>query len=254
MVKTNIFQSTDVHKVVLQKGHYAVLEYDRDISVTPDTAEIAFFCSQMNIRKKQVLCSLDGNDVIVQAGAMQIMMGDIRAATNIKGAGDLMKKFVGSKVTGETTIKPKYTGKGTLVLEPTYKYIIIEDVSDWNGGMVIEDGMFLACDGSLDMKVSARSTISSAVLGGEGLFNTALRGKGLAVLESPVPAEELIVVDLDNDVVKIDGNMAIAWSESLKFTVEKTTASLIGSAASGEGFVNVYRGSGRVLIAPVNKG
>ena len=254
MVKTNIFQSTDVHKVVLQKGHYAVLEYDRDISVTPDTAEIAFFCSQMNIRKKQVLCSLDGNDVIVQAGAMQIMMGDIRAATNIKGAGDLMKKFVGSKVTGETTIKPKYTGKGTLVLEPTYKYIIIEDVSDWNGGMVIEDGMFLACDGSLDMKVSARSTISSAVLGGEGLFNTALRGKGLAVLESPVPAEELIVVDLDNDVVKIDGNMAIAWSESLKFTVERTTASLVGSAASGEGFVNVYRGSGRVLIAPVNKG
>lgn len=254
MVKTNIFQSTDVHKVVLQKGHYAVLEYDRDISVTPDTAETAFFCSQMNIRKKQVLCGLDGNDVIVQAGAMQIMMGDIRAATNIKGAGDLMKKFVGSKVTGETTIKPKYTGKGTLVLEPTYKYIIIEDVSDWNGGMVIEDGMFLACDGSLDMKVSARSTISSAVLGGEGLFNTALRGKGLAVLESPVPAEELIVVDLDNDVVKIDGNMAIAWSESLKFTVEKTTASLIGSAASGEGFVNVYRGSGRVLIAPVNKG
>lgn len=254
MVKTNIFQSTDVHKVVLQKGHYAVLEYDRDISVTPDTAEIAFFCSQMNIRKKQVLCSLDGNDVIVQAGAMQIMMGDIRAATNIKGAGDLMKKFVGSKVTGETTIKPKYTGKGTLVLEPTYKYIIIEDVSDWNGGMVIEDGMFLACDGSLDMKVSARSTISSAVLGGEGLFNTALRGKGLAVLESPVPAEELIVVDLDNDLVKIDGNMAIAWSESLKFTVERTTASLVGSAASGEGLVNVYRGSGRVLIAPVNKG
>ena len=45
--------------------------------------------------------------------------------------------------------------------------------------------------------------------------------------------------------------MAIAWSNSLTFTVEKTTRSLMGSAASGEGFVNVYRGTGRILIAPV---
>jgi uncharacterized protein (AIM24 family) len=45
--------------------------------------------------------------------------------------------------------------------------------------------------------------------------------------------------------------MAIAWSAGLQFTVEKTTKSLLGSAASGEGFVNVYRGTGRVMIAPV---
>lgn len=98
-----------------------------------------------------------------------------------------------------------------------------------------------------------RTNLSSAVLGGEGLFNTALTGKGIAVLESPVPAEELIIVDLDKDVVRIDGNMAIAWSNTLEFTVERTTSTLIGSAASGEGLVNVYRGTGRVLIAPVAK-
>lgn len=88
-------------------------------------------------------------------------------------------------------------------------------------------------------------------MGGEGLFNTALTGNGIAVLESPVPAEELIVIDLEKDVIKIDGNMAIAWSNTLEFTVERTTNTLIGSAASGEGLVNVYRGTGRVLIAPV---
>ena len=63
--------------------------------------------------------------------------------------------------------------------------------------------------------------------------------------------EELIEVVLDNDTMKIDGNMAIAWSSGLQFTVEKTTKSLLGSAASGEGLVNVYRGTGRVMIAPV---
>ena len=56
---------------------------------------------------------------------------------------------------------------------------------------------------------------------------------------------------LQNDVVKIDGNMAIAWSGSLEFTVERSGKTLLGSAASGEGLVNVYRGTGKVLMAPV---
>ena len=48
--------------------------------------------------------------------------------------------------------------------------------------------------------------------------------------------------------------MAIAWSGSLNFTVERSGKSLIGSAASGEGLVNVYRGTGKVLLAPVTQG
>ena len=51
--------------------------------------------------------------------------------------------------------------------------------------------------------------------------------------------------------MKIDGNMAIAWSSSLEFTVEKSSKSLVGSAVSGEGLVNVYRGTGKIWMAPV---
>lgn len=252
MFKTNLMNTTEAHRIVNRKGRFSLLEYEKDISVSPEKASTAFFASKMNVRKRQVIVTMNNiGGVIVQAGAMQLMIGQIKAGTNIKGAGDLMRKFVGSKVTGESAVKPRYQGSGMLVLEPTYKYILFEDLSDWNGNMVIEDGMFLACDDTVSMKVTARSTISSAVLGGEGLFNTALSGKGVAVLESPVPADELIVVDLEDDVIRIDGNMAIAWSNTLEFTVEKTSGSLIGSAASGEGFVNVYRGSGRILIAPV---
>lgn len=53
--------------------------------------------------------------------------------------------------------------------------------------------------------------------------------------------------------MKIDGDMAIAWSNTLKFTVERTTGTLAGSVASGEKLVNVYRGTGRVLVAPIEK-
>lgn len=251
MIKTNLFQQTDIHKITSTAGCFSVLEYDRDISVTPENAAGAYFASAMNVKKRQLLAQLNGNGVIIQSGAMQLMIGQVQAATNVKGAGDLMKKFIGSKVTGETAIKPHYQGSGILALEPTYRYIIFEDLSHWNGSIVLEDGLFLACDDTVEMRVSARKTFSSAVLGGEGFFNTSLKGHGIAALESPVPAEELIVIDLDKDVLRIDGDLAIAWSDTLDFTVERTTNTLIGSAASGEGFVNVYRGSGRVLVAPV---
>ena len=35
------------------------------------------------------------------------------------------------------------------------------------------------------------------------------------------------------------------------FTVEKATSTLAGSLVSKEGFLNVFRGTGKVLISPV---
>ena len=128
------------------------------------------------------------------------------------------------------------------------------DVADWNGSVVLDDGLFLACESTLQQKAVMRSNISSAVAGGEGLFNLGITGSGILCLESFCPKEELIEIILENDVLKVDGNMAIAWSGSLDFTVERSGKSLIGSAASGEGLVNVYRGTGKVLLAPVAKG
>lgn len=154
-------------------------------------------------------------------------------------------------VTKESAIKPEYTGKGLLVLEPTYKYIILLDVSQWDNSIVLDDGLFLACDSGLKHKAIMRSNISSAVAGNEGLFNLNIKGNGILCLESPTPHEELIEIKLQDDVLKVDGNMAIAWSGSLDFTVERSGKSLMGSAVSGEGLVNVYRGSGKVLLAPV---
>lgn len=76
-------------------------------------------------------------------------------------------------------------------------------------------------------------------------------GSGVAALESNVPCEELVEVELNGDELKIDGNLAVCWSSSLSFTVERSTKTLLGSAVSGEGLVNVYRGTGKVLMCPV---
>ena len=246
----NLLENDDI-RVLTELGPFTVIEYLRDLSVSPANAATAYFASEMNVRRRQVICDLKKANITLQAGAMQWMVGNVNATTGIKGVGDLFGKAIRGKATGESAIKPEYTGDGTLVLEPTYKYILLEDVADWNGSVVLEDGLFLACYSKLTHKAVMRSNLSSAVAGGEGLFNLGLSGSGVVALECPCPREELIEINLQDDVLKIDGNMAIAWSGSLDFTVERSGKTLIGSAASGEGLVNVFRGTGKVLMAPV---
>mgnify|MGYP003093709893 FL=1 len=254
MYQISNFTDNDDIRTLASLGAFTVVEYERDLSVSPASAQEAYFCNAMNVRKRQVICDLSRSHVTVQAGAMQWTVGNVNATTGIKGVGDLFGKAVRGKVTGESVIKPEYTGDGILVLEPTYRHILLLDLKDWNGSVVLDDGLFLACESTLKQKAVMRSNFSSAVAGGEGLFNLGVTGNGVLCLESASPREELIEITLQNDVLKVDGNMAVAWSGTLDFTVERSGKSLIGSAASGEGLVNVYRGTGKVLLAPVSRG
>ena len=233
--------------------NFHVLEYVQDASVSPMNAMNEYFMSKMHVRRRQVVIDIDkDHSAVIQAGAMQWMGGNVQATSGVKGIGDFLGKALKGAVTKETAVKPEYVGEGCLILEPTYKYIILADVGKWgSAGMTIEDGMFLACDANVKSKVVARKNLSSAVLGSEGLFNLSLQGNGVAALESNVPEDELIEVILENDELKIDGNLAVCWSSNLEFTVERSTKTLVGSAVSGEGLVNVYRGTGRVLMCPV---
>lgn len=239
-------------KITKQKGSFSVLEYMRDLSVSPYNATTQYFMAKMGVRRRQVICKLQDSSVTMQAGALQWFTGKIQAKTDVKGVGDLLGKMVKGAVTKESAIKPVYTGTGIVALEPTYKYLILCDVGEWgNEGVTIEDEMYLASEPNVEIDITRRKSISSAVLGNEGLFNVNLKGEGIAVLESNVPEEELIEIELNNGELKIDGRQAVCWSTGLDFTVERTTKTIIGSVASGEGLLNVYRGTGKVLMSPV---
>ena len=251
MVTSSLLNNENV-VVKSQLGEMQVVEYVKDMSVSLSTSKREYYAAQMNINRRQLLINMSGNNgYTLQAGAMQWMSGNIQMSSGVKGVGDFLGKFVASKVTKESAVKPEYVGNGQLMLEPTYRHILLTDLSEWGGSVVLDDGLFLACQTGIQQKVVARSNVSSAVFGGEGLFNLSLNGSGIVALESIVPKEELFEFELNNDVLKIDGNMAVAWSGSLEFTVEKSGKSLLGSAVSGEGLVNVYRGTGKVWMAPV---
>ena len=254
MIQSNkVFDNSNV-KCIAEGGVFSIYEHQHDLSVDSNTAMNSYFMEQMNVKKRQVLCKLDNSTVKLQAGAMQWITGDVEMDSGVSGAKDFFGKLVKGAVTGESAVKPLYTGTGCVMLEPTYNFLLIEDVASWGKGIVLDDGLFLACEGNIQESINKRSDVATALLSGEGIFNLTLSGNGFCVLESPVPREELVEFELDNDVLKIDGNMAIAWSSSLQFTTENASKSIVGSTLSGEGVVNVYRGTGKVLVAPTMNG
>ena len=195
MYKIKNFLDNDDVKLIAQKGAFSVVEYQRDLSVTPLTAQTAYFSNIMNVRKRQVVCSVQ-NGITLQAGAMQWMIGNVNSTTGVKGVGDFLGKAVRGSVTGESAIKPEYTGNGMLVLEPTYKHIILLDTREWGNNIVLDDGLFLACESHLQHKAVARKNMSSALAGGEGLFNLGIQGAGILCLESSCPEQERIEITL----------------------------------------------------------
>ena len=150
------------HVATEKRGIFTILEHDVDYSVSPSNAQAEYFMSQMNVKRRQVIAQLDGSvGLVLQAGAMQWIAGNVEATTGVTGVGDLVGKRVKGAVTKESAIKPEYVGRGTLVTEPTYKYLLTEDAADWAGGLVMEDGMFLACESSVQHEIQARASLSS---------------------------------------------------------------------------------------------
>ena len=63
MFKINNFMDNDDVKTIEQLNGFSVIEYQRDLSVTPSTAQMAYFSNQMNIKKRQLVCDLKQGDV-----------------------------------------------------------------------------------------------------------------------------------------------------------------------------------------------
>ena len=114
----------------------------------------------------------------------------------------------------------------------------------------MDDGAFVACVGDITVGRHVNHGFAQAVGSGEGRVQPKLTGSGLFALQSPVPPEEFQVLDLRGDTLKVDGNLVVAYTDGLEFKVEKSARGLLGSGKTGEGFVQSYRGTGRVWLAP----
>lgn len=229
-----------------------ILQYEKLLGLSNTTmAQQVYFMEQQNVKARQIALYLNNEKVTIESGAMSYFQGDIQMISGVT-LGNAFGRMLKGAVTGEQMSQPEYTGTGMLVLEPSFKHFLVLELAD-NESIIVDDGMFYCAQGSVKVNTVAQKNFSSAIAGGESIFQQQLVGPGLIILESVVPMSEINIIDLKNDTLKVDGNFAVLRSSSLSFTVERSAKSLIGSAVSGEGLVNVYRGTGQVWLAPTIK-
>lgn len=229
-----------------------VMEYQKLLGLSSASmATSVYYMEKQGIKVRQIALYLEDDKVVVSSGSMSYFRGNLEMVSGVTMGNALGRMFRGA-VTGEQMAQPEYVGTGMLVLEPSYKHFMVLELAP-KESIIIDDGMFYCAQGSVQVKAVAQKNFSSAVAGGESLFQMQLTGPGLIVLESMVPMEEIDIIDLQDDTLKVDGNFAVLRSSSLDFTVERSAKTLVGSAVSGEGFVNVYRGTGQVWLAPTIK-
>ena len=268
MYKLNNLLDNENIKVIYEMGPVRILEHYRNMSMD-NLAEVSanYRYSQMNVRNRQALITLQNSSFMVSVGAMQWTLGNVKLSSNVKGIGDYFGKALSGMATGEGAVKPVYSGAGLLMLEPTLKHLFPLRVEKW-GGITLTDGAFMGCETSVNLSVKRNAGLRSG-LAGEGFFNLCCEGSGVLIVESPVPYAHLVEVEINDDELRIDGNMAVAWSASLEYSTELAVSNnnnpennekkgffgkmkdAVASGATGEGYVNAFRGTGKVLMALV---
>ena len=211
-----------------------------------DTAEKVFFANQAKIHLKMVRVKLQNSGMILEPGALYFMKGQLQLEASTQGlTKGLMRKFM----SGETLFQSKITGTGEVFLEPTFGHYLLFNIND--DALIFDKGAFYCASAGMEVSAKMQKNISSAIFGGEGLFQTQIKGTGIVVLVSPVPPSELLMYSLSaGEKLSVDGNFAFVRTGSVTFQAEKSAKSLFQSLTSGEGLLQTFTGPGIVWLAP----
>ncbi|MGG6294984.1 AIM24 family protein [Leptolyngbya sp. AN02str] len=214
----------------------------------PFTAQTIFFANQAGLQLKQVKITLQNSEAQLEAGALHFMHGRLDVDNKSGGMAGIGKAMLNKMLTSEAAFKPRYRGTGELYLEPSFGHFLVYQLR--NEELIADKGLFFCSEGSLEVGIAMQKNVSSAFLGGEGFFQTRIKGSGICGSELPVPPREIRFIQLNNETLRVDGNFALMRTGNIEFSVEKSTKSLFGTLTSGEGLLQTFRGTGKVWLAP----
>jgi len=229
---------------VVEVVQYIKLKGSADVR----TAESLYYASQGGMHLKMVRIRLNQSAARVERGSLYFMKGNLemRASTG----GGLMKGLTRKMVSGESFFVNEIRGTGDVYLEPTFGHFFLHRIDEREGGIIVDRSLFYAGTASLDISVGRQKTISATLFGKETYFQTKISGTGVAVLYSPVPRDELMQVELNDEKLFVDGNFTLMRSERLSYRVEKSSKGWLATSVSSEGWLQTFEGSGYVWIAP----
>lgn len=210
----------------------------------PQKTSVQFGPLNFEVVEKETLKFLkvefENSAVRYESGGMYYMQGNLELEANLPSAGGFLK----SMVTRESIVKPVIRGSGTVWFEPSFGNFTILELK--NEEWILDKGAYYASEMDIEIGSFTNKSISG-MFSGEGFFQTKVSGTGKIVMLSNGPLE---TIELNNGKLVVDGSFAVARQSSVQLTVAKANKGIFGTMISGEGIVNTFTGTGKVMIAP----
>ena len=195
-----------------------------------------------------------GEKVFIQRGSMVYHSTSIKLNTKVNGTGSGIGKLiraVGRSITsGESfwiTEAQASRTTGKLAIAPALPGEVLP-LKLGKEQYRINDGKFLAMDGSASYSMKKQSVGRAIFSGTGGFFVMTTSGEGTVLCNAYGSIKK---ITLNNDEITIDNNHVVAWSTGLDYDIHFDNG-FIQSIGNGEGIVNTFKGSGEVYIQSLN--
>ena len=196
-----------------------------------------------------------GEKVFIQQGSMvyhtpSVVLNTQLNARKGSGVGKLVGALGRSVVSGESMFITQASSNdddGLLALAPSMPgQVIALELGEKQ--YRLNDGAFLALDGSAQYKME-RQSLGRAIFGGQGgLFVMTTEGEGTLLANSFGSIKK---IELENQEITIDNAHVVAWSSDLDYNIHFEN-SFFQSIGTGEGVVNTFKGTGEVYVQSLN--
>ncbi|MET3557745.1 uncharacterized protein (TIGR00266 family) [Streptococcus rupicaprae] len=195
-----------------------------------------------------------GESAFIQAGSMVYHTPSVALNTTLNGRGSGLGKLLGavgrSMVSGESmfiTQAISSSDDGVLALAPSAPgQVIALDLGQKQ--YRLNDGAFLALDGSAHYTME-RQSVGRALFGGQGgFFVMTTEGEGTLLANAFGSIKK---IELNQEEITIDNAHVVAWSKDLDYDIHLENG-FWQSIGTGEGVVNTFRGTGEVYVQSLN--
>ena len=195
-----------------------------------------------------------GEKAYIQRGGMVYHSPSVKLNTKLNakgsGLGKLVKAVGRSMVSGESTFITEATSEvdgGVLALAPNVPgQVMALEIGDHQ--YRLNDGAFLALDGSAFYTME-RQSFGRALFGGQGgFFVMTTEGEGTLLVNAFGAIKK---IELQDQEMTIDNAHVVAWSQSLNYNIHLENG-FWQSIGTGEGVVNTFQGTGEVYVQSLN--
>ena len=195
-----------------------------------------------------------GESAYIQRGSMVYHTPSVTLNTRLNARGSGIGKLMGaigrSMTSGESAFITQAVSSaddGRLALAPSMPgQVIALDLGSHQ--YRLNDGAFLALDGSAQYKME-RQSVGRAFFGGQGgLFVMTTEGQGSLLANAFGSIKK---IELQGEEITIDNAHVVAWSRELQYDIHLENG-FLQSIGTGEGIVNTFRGTGEIYVQSLN--